>query len=140
MIEAAGPAGRLRAAPGLMRRLRTLACLNAPREICGLLYLVDEAGGACVLKARCLPNRSRDPVLGFRMRREEIDRVVRDWRGDTRPFLLGYFHSHGFGGPRPSKHDLATVRRLGGWHMILTAGAAVAYRADGARLITQPID
>lgn len=110
---------------GVMATLREEAEKAAPKECCGLLL----GQGRWITEARAAENVAEDPL-----RRFEIDPVAllaahKQARAGG-PELVGYYHSHPDGHPRPSATD---CEHAGGdarvWAII--AGGEVTFWRDG---------
>jgi proteasome lid subunit RPN8/RPN11 len=71
-----------------------------PAEACGLLL----GQGRRIIEARPAANVAEDPVLRFEIDPAALFAAHREARSGG-PHLLGYYHSHPAGHPRPSATD-----------------------------------
>lgn len=85
---------------GVMATLLEEAARAAPAECCGLLL----GGGGRVTQARPCANVAADPLRQFELDPAALFAAHRAARAGG-PELLGYFHSHPNGHPRPSAVD-----------------------------------
>lgn len=108
--------------------IRAHAAIDWPREVCGLLVgRPGEHGGLRVTSVEAVANLAAtddafelDPVA-----RIALQRRLRD-AGEGLA-VVGHYHSHPFGEPRPSARDLARAEEAGLVWLIVSAGP------DGAR-------
>lgn len=131
---------RVRLAPGVAAELCAEAEAALPREGCGLLAGTRAAGEVRVARAHPAANlassRSRFVV-------DPGDLVAADDAARAAGLeLVGAWHSHPGGEPRPSRADLEGA--WDGWITLIVglgAGGArlAAWRADGARLVELPL-
>jgi proteasome lid subunit RPN8/RPN11 len=111
----------------VIARLLAVAAHAAPAECCGLLL----GRGERIDEAWPTDNVAADPLRHF-----EIDpaALIAAWRAARAggPVILGYFHSHPTGHPRPSATDCAHASGDGrAWAIV--AGGDVALWRDGDR-------
>ncbi|HEY6916468.1 MAG TPA: M67 family metallopeptidase [Allosphingosinicella sp.] len=115
---------RWRISRALLARLQAEARAAGGRETCGLLV----GGDGLIREAVSAPNVAPDPAIAF-----EIDpglylrtqRAARD-RGLR---ILGHYHSHPGGDPRPSVHDAARAEQVGVLWLILAGNEAALWTA-----------
>lgn len=104
--------------PSEERALIGLARAHEPVESCGLL-LYELRGGVFVIRGIvAVDNSASNPLFNYRISAQTFDRVREAWclRAYRR---IGTFHSHGIGLPVPSEHDVRTMRRIRGVHLIV---------------------
>lgn len=89
-----------------------------PEEGCGLLLGTKSRNRHCVKFAKPLKNVDPSPKTRFSMDPASIFDVFR-YAEDEGLTVLGIFHSHPEGSPRPSRYDLKTPWR-GYIHLIIT--------------------
>lgn len=92
--------------PGLEERLLALAAAVHPREACGLLL----GHGARITEARPAANVHPVPETRFEIDPQALIDAHRAARNGG-PQVLGYWHSHPSGPPRPSAIDRAKAAR-----------------------------
>lgn len=110
---------------GVLAALREEAARAAPREACGLLL----GRGARIQRALPAANVHPDPLRHFEIDPAALIAAHRAARGGGSE-LLGYFHSHPNGHPRPSAVDCEHAsgdRRV--WAIV--AAGAVTFWRDG---------
>ncbi|MDR2858603.1 MAG: M67 family metallopeptidase [Novosphingobium sp.] len=90
----------LEVASGVIATVVAEAARAAPAECCGLL--LGRAGRIC--EARPAANVAADPAIRFEIDPAALFAAHRAARGGG-PELLGYYHSHPTGHPRPSATD-----------------------------------
>jgi len=106
-----------------------------PREACGLLIGHAVPGGWRIVRAAPAANRAQDPLTAF-----ELDPAARTaWQRRLREAggaeaVVGHYHSHPGGPPRPSTADHARAEEAGLIWLIVSsdavgAGAATAFLA-----------
>ena len=105
----------IRLEPAARRALREHAASTWPAECCG--YLLGDGHG--VRDAVPAPNRAPDPGRGFRLAPEDGLRALEVARRRGLE-VVGFYHSHPGGAPRPSSVD---ARRAipGSLHAIIPA-------------------
>lgn len=119
------------------RRLIAVARRAWPREACGLLFALHGAVTDLIL----VPTpATRNTPWSFRIRERAIERLRRE-RQELGEELVGCFHSHVHSDARPSPHDEAGARRLGGlWLIHSTANGRTALFAwTGADFEPRPL-
>jgi proteasome lid subunit RPN8/RPN11 len=79
-----------------------------PRECCGLLEGFATPGGWSVVAAHETPNISEQPERRFLIDPQHQFDLLHRLRGTDRA-LIGCFHSHPYGHPKPSPTDLASA-------------------------------
>ncbi|WP_197411686.1 MULTISPECIES: Mov34/MPN/PAD-1 family protein [unclassified Sphingopyxis] len=122
--------------PRCRATLCRLAEAPSGRERCGLLIGVREAARLSVGGAIALPNRSAAPAARFLLRGADIAAAMARADGE----LLGYFHTHLWGGNDPSAADIWSMRRRPGLHAILDSRArARLFWSTGGRLSPPPL-
>lgn len=111
------------------------ARLAHPQEACGLL-LGWQSG--VVRRIQPCTNRAADPATTFEIDPAELIAALRAER-EGREVVIGYYHSHPSGDPRPSATDIAHAAHDGRiWAIIAggtaghAAGNAVGWWRDGA--------
>jgi proteasome lid subunit RPN8/RPN11 len=111
-----------------------------PREACGLVLGHRRGTVWLALGYHPCPNRSRRPESGFRIAPLEFLAAARSAR-DQGLEILGSFHSHPSGEPRPSPRDCADRAGLGTlWIAAFgTAGASVGVWRDRHGLPLVPL-
>jgi len=122
---------RLDLAEGVLEALAAAATAAAPVEACGLLVGVNQAGQPRVLEVPTLPNRAPDPRVGFEL--EPAAWAAAEAAVRTRGLeVLGHWHSHPRGDPRPSDED-RWFAMPGAWSLVVTpAGDWSAWLAPAA--------
>lgn len=106
-------------APSALATMQQAAREAFPLEACGLLL----GAGCRIEQAVPVANRSAEPADSFEIDPEALIAAHRSARAGG-PQLLGYFHSHPNGLPRPSHRDEAAAtgdRRV--WAIIALARA-----------------
>ena len=107
--------------------LRAAAAAAHPHEACGLLF----GAPAEVRHASIATNVSADPTRRFEIDPQHLFDAQRSSRtGPDR--LIGCWHSHPNGNPRPSRHDLAGITDPGWIWLIVAHGAITAWRPGTA--------
>jgi proteasome lid subunit RPN8/RPN11 len=110
---------------GAIATLLEEAARAAPAECCGLLL----GWQGKVTEARPAPNVAADPHLHFEIDPATLFAAHREARSGG-PELLGYFHSHPNGHPRPSAVDCQHASGDNrAWAII--AGGKVTFWRDG---------
>src|ERR1700741_2973666 len=108
----------------LIAPLLAEAARAAPAECCGLL--LGRAGR--IVEARPAANVAADPLLRFEIDPAALFAVHREARAGG-PELIGYYHSHPSGHPRPSATDCEHASGDDrAWAIV--AGGAVAFWRD----------
>ena len=141
----ATPPRELRLAPGLLAELETQSRAAYPEECCGLLIGRTGLDVWTVLRTAPSPNVAPPP----RTMRFEIDpalllRLQRELRGSAET-VIGLYHSHPDGTPRPSSADRARAWQSGQMWLVLAVarGAAVSagawFRGGGADALFTPL-
>lgn len=116
--------------------LRRLAEAPSGRERCGLLIGASSAARLSVGGVIALPNRSAAPAARFLLRGADIAAAMARTDGE----LLGYFHTHLWGGNDPSAADIGSMRRRPGLHAILDSRArARLFWSTHGRLTSPPL-
>lgn len=109
------------------RTVREHTATAWPREACGLLIGHATPEGWRIVRAAPAANRAGDPVQAF-----ELDPAVRAaWQRRLRETggaetVIGHYHSHPGGAPRPSAADRARAEETGLIWLIVAADAAGA--------------
>lgn len=110
----------------LIATLIAEAALAAPAECCGLL--LGRSGR--ILEVRPAANVAADPLSRFEIDPAALFAVHREARAGG-PELIGYYHSHPSGHPRPSATDCEHASGDDrAWAIV--AGGAVAFWRDTA--------
>lgn len=118
---------------------------DAPHEACGLLLGTAER----IEMAVATPNVAADPATAFEIDPRALLRLHREARsGGTA--VIGCYHSHPGGGPRPSAVDAARAVEAGKIWLIATAaglcafvaapGGSIEGRFDAVELMLLPPD
>ncbi|MCL6624325.1 MAG: M67 family metallopeptidase [Fimbriimonadales bacterium] len=99
---------RLRVAPEVVASLQEHALREVPREAVGCLLGTGEQGEGHILRACPLVNVHPSPLTHFEVSPESV------WWAEKEAeaygwILLGWYHSHPNGNPRPSEEDLRQV-------------------------------
>jgi desampylase len=97
----------------LLDDLRARAAASPDAEICGLLL----GGGGEVREARACANVAADPRDSFEIDPSALIAAHRAARQGG-PALLGHYHSHPNGDPRPSARDAAAAEPGSYWIII----------------------
>jgi proteasome lid subunit RPN8/RPN11 len=92
--------GPLTLSPGALATILEAASVQAPAEACGLLLGI----GAQIHTAQPAANIHPTPLTRFEIDPAALLAAHRDARSGG-PALVGYFHSHPTGHPRPSATD-----------------------------------
>lgn len=109
----------------VIARLVAEAARAAPAECCGLLL----GRGGRILEVLPTANVAEDPMLRFEIDPAALLAAHRAARAGG-PELLGYYHSHPTGHPRPSAADCEHASGdLRAWAIV--AGGEVAFWRDG---------
>ncbi len=118
---------------GALATLGQEAADAAPAECCGLLFGARGAGGALrITRAQPATNVAANPLTRFEIDPAALIAAHRAARSAAGPALLGYYHSHPNGLPRPSATDAAQASGDGSIWAIVAAGAVSFWRdADG---------
>lgn len=99
---------------GVIARLRAEAAAAAPDECCGLLL----GQGTAIQEALPAGNLAADPARHFEIDPAALIAAHRAARSGG-PQVIGYYHSHPTGDPRPSATDSAQANRDGAvWAII----------------------
>jgi len=106
------------------RRILDHAARDHPREACGLLLGRDGTIAEAVEAA----NVADDPTTSFEIDPASLLRVHREARRGGQA-LLGWYHSHPNGRPRPSAADAARADEPGRLWLIVAAGSFRVFAA-----------
>lgn len=105
--------------------LRAEAAKAAPLECCGILL----GRGGCITQIRAAANVHPDPARHFEIDPAVLIAAHREARAGG-PELVGYYHSHPAGHPRPSATDCEHASGDGrAWAIV--AGGEVTFWRDG---------
>lgn len=114
---------------GALATLRQEAAEAAPAECCGLLFGArGQGGGLRIMQAQPAANVAVDPLTRFEIDPAALIAAHRAARGGAGPVLLGFYHSHPNGLPRPSATDAAQASGDGRIWAIVAAGAVSFWR------------
>ena len=98
------------------------AAAGSPREACGLLL----GDAAAIVEARPSANIAADPYTAFLL--DPATRVAAERAARTGgPAVVGWYHSHPSGDPRPSVADAAAVGPGGALWLIVAGGSIAAW-------------
>ena len=99
--------GRIVIARGVGQAMRAAVIAGGQNEVCAAVFGVASGGGGWrASRFRMLANLAVEPTLGFVVDPLELCSVDGEER-DRGQRLLGLFHSHPSGDPRPSQRDRA---------------------------------
>ncbi len=123
------------------RTVREHAATAWPREACGLLIGHAMPEGWRIVRAAPAANRASDPAQAFELdpgARAAWQRRLREAGGAEA--VIGHYHSHPGGAPRPSAADRARAEEEGLIWLIVAAdtagaGAAAAFFAEAAHTL-----
>lgn len=107
---------------GVLATVLKEATRTAPQEACGLLL-----GDAVIREARPAANVAADPLTRFEIDPAALIAAHRAARQGG-PGLLGYYHSHPNGHPRPSATDCEHAGGDGSVWAIAAAGEVTFWR------------
>jgi len=113
---------------------------GVPREVCGVLAgRRDEAD--CVERAIRTPNGADDPRRAYEIPPERLHRVITDVEasGDD---VVGFYHSHPRGPPRPSETDRAAATWVDHLYVVVVptqTPSVTAWRWTGDRFRETPV-
>lgn len=113
-----------------MDEIQARARMAAPRELCGLLFGVDDAVEHYLITR----NVADQPETGFEIDPAALIAAEREMRDGGRQ-ILGYFHSHPRGPTQPSRTDAALAAPDGRTWLIVDGERAEAWRARKAGAI-----
>lgn len=111
------------------------AAASPDAEVCGLLF-----GGADAITAiRPCRNVAADPSRRFEIDPAALLAAHRAARGGG-PALVGHYHSHPSGDPRPSPRDAASAAPDGALWLIAAGGVVRGWRAVAAGAVEGRFD
>lgn len=109
--------------------IQRAAAEAAPREACGLLFGREDEISGCEVT----DNVAENPERHFEIDPRALFAAIRAERAGGAT-LLGYWHSHPSGNPRPSATDIAMAAPDGRLWLILAGDAVSVWRARAGGL------
>ncbi|WP_307118665.1 Mov34/MPN/PAD-1 family protein [Sphingomonas kyeonggiensis] len=103
--------------------IRQISAAAAPREACGLLF----GRGGVIDAFQAVENVSETPERTFEIDPRALFAALKAERAGG-PEMIGYWHSHPSGDPRPSATDAAMAQADGKLWLIVAAGGMALWR------------
>lgn len=101
---------------------------GAPLEVCGVLAGTHGPDQSRVERASRTPNVASSPRLTYEIDPEALFETIQDIEGDGLD-VVGFYHSHPSGPPRPSPTDVAEATWEGHSYAIVVPGSDPTVRS-----------